>query len=155
MKSDIMVKALRERTARSITTGLHNGKSKDTSLELRFERFLKLAGIGFGKQFVVTTDRGPFTFDFIIPDRNMLVEIDGEYWHRKSLEVCNRDRLKETLAESMGFIVARISDMAWEPEIIDCDPEIINRASDIILESRKSAILQRSRERPIDLDTIS
>jgi uncharacterized protein (DUF1919 family) len=46
------------------------------------------------------------------------LEVDGEYWHRKSFEQFNRDKLKERLAIEHGYLFVRISDKDWVPNII-------------------------------------
>jgi very-short-patch-repair endonuclease len=73
----------------------------------------------------------------------MLVEVDGEYWHCKNLEVWNRDKLKERLATELGYTVARISDKVWNPEIIHLPVETIKVLNEAILEQRYQKIMAR------------
>jgi very-short-patch-repair endonuclease len=123
------VAAMRRRIARLIKEGNHNRKSSNTKPELKMKAFLEEQGISFEQQFIVNTERGAWTFDFYLPEKNMLVEIDSQYYHTKSFEVANRDRMKEELASGMGYIVARVSDKAWTPEIIFEDVSIVQTAS--------------------------
>ncbi len=64
-------------------------------------------------------------FDFYIPDKNILVEVDGTYWHgyNKTLNEMNdvqkkvyyNDRRKDTLARGLGYTLIRV----WEHELDD------------------------------------
>jgi hypothetical protein len=49
-------------------------------------------------------------FDFYIPELHLLVEIDGEYWHTKTLNQINRDNIKQNNAMLTNFSFVRISD---------------------------------------------
>jgi very-short-patch-repair endonuclease len=51
--------------------------SKDTSPERAFESFLKVLELKYIKQF---RTQG-YICDFYLPDYNVVVEIDGDYWH--------------------------------------------------------------------------
>jgi very-short-patch-repair endonuclease len=143
MSSPEAQKRMRDRTAALIQQGNHNGKSKDTGIELDLKEYLDGAGLAYEHQFVVDTRKGAFTFDFFITSLHLLVEVDGEYWHAKSLEVWNRDKLKQRLASELGFTVARISDQDWHPEIIHESQDTIKASSDAILERRRQRIMAR------------
>lgn len=64
-------------------------------------------------------------FDFYIPDKNLIFEIDGNYWHGygKTYEEMNdiqkrtykNDRKKDVLAKGLGYGLIRI----WEHELND------------------------------------
>ncbi len=64
-------------------------------------------------------------FDFYIPDKNILFEVDGSYWHgyNKTLTEMNdvqkkiyyNDRKKTTLAKGLGYELIRV----WEHELDD------------------------------------
>jgi len=64
-------------------------------------------------------------FDFFIPEKNILVEIDGNYWHGhgKSIQEMNEiqlkafhnDKKKDGIAKTAGFQLIRI----WEHELDD------------------------------------
>jgi very-short-patch-repair endonuclease len=51
-------------------------------------------------------------FDFYIPELNMLVEVDGEYWHKNRTEV---DTAKMKYALENGYDFVRISDRKRTP----------------------------------------
>src|SRR4051812_24127526 len=129
MSSPEMLIALRNRIAKNIKNGNHNGKSSDTKPERAMKAFLDDHKIIYEHQYVLETNRGSWTFDFFLPEKNMFVEVDSQYYHTKSFEVANRDQMKERLATDMGYIVARVSDKNWHPEIIFQSLENIQLAS--------------------------
>jgi very-short-patch-repair endonuclease len=63
-------------------------------------------------------------YDFYIPSKNLLIEIDGVYYHAKDLEIKDmssmqrrivmNDKKKNVIAESNGFALERV----WEDEIL-------------------------------------
>lgn len=69
------------------------------------------------------------SYDFYIHNTNILLEIDGDYWHGKDtaknkfkgyLEVQENDKVKTELAETKGFKVIRF----WESDI-NINPDIL------------------------------
>lgn len=56
-------------------------------------------------------------YDCFIPEKNLIVEFDGDYWHPKTLVECNNtrlkrqwniDRKKERIAREKGFNLVRV-----------------------------------------------
>lgn len=113
-----------------------NGKSSDTSIELAMQEFMKDNNIIFETQHELKTRKGSFIFDFYLPEFNILLETDGEYWHTKTHEQYNRDLVKERLALELGFCFIRISDKDWRPELIFEDEAIIKENNLVIMEKR-------------------
>lgn len=56
---------------------------------------------------------GRFKVDEFIPP-NLIVEVDGEYWHNSSLERIMRDKARQQYLESLNFKVLRF----WSKEIL-------------------------------------
>jgi very-short-patch-repair endonuclease len=80
--------------------------------ELRCKKFLEDNKIIYEHQYILTDDiYGNWAYDFYIEKLNLLVEVDGEYYHRIK-ESFNRDKIKNKLAEKHGFKIIRISDLA-------------------------------------------
>lgn len=102
-------------------------------------KFASAHGIEFEHQFILDTPKGAFTFDFRLAN-DRLVETDGEYWHRKSLEQFTRDRIKEGLAREAGYILVRISDKDWRPEIALASEYEILVHNDAIMAARMEAV---------------
>ena len=98
---------------------------KDTVPERKVEEILKALDIVYEKQFRIQNKY----YDFYIPSKKLLIEVDGVYWHGKYEgkapknidEVRENDRYKNQLAEDYGFKIIRL----WEDELVDCE-EIIN-----------------------------
>lgn len=90
----------------------------------------------FDQQFVIES-KGAWVYDFYIPSLNLLLEVDGEYWH-SSARAINRDKIKEQIARRTGMRFLRISDRDWKPELIhgsDADQIAHNKA---LIENRQS-----------------
>jgi len=62
-------------------------KGFQTSIEKKVEKWLKLIGIKYEKQFRI----GKNFIDFAIPSMNLLIEADGAYWHKKQSIDIKRD----------------------------------------------------------------
>ena len=87
--------------------------------ELEFEKMLNELGIEYRTQEIV----GGKIFDFYIPSENLLVEIDGDYWHGNpeiykrpnKMQNTNRknDRKKTLIAETEGYKISRV----WESDL--------------------------------------
>lgn len=122
----------------SFTKAVKSKQEKYTSsLEIKFQKFLDMNEIRFQHQFII----GRWTYDFFLPDMNMLVEIDGEYWHTKSLEQINKDKIKYHDAIKSGACLCRITDIAWQPDKIFWSKEFLNADSIEIVNSRQVAFI--------------
>lgn len=87
--------------------------------EMEFERLLNELGVPYRTQEVV----GGKIFDFYIPSANLLVEIDGDYWHGNpkiykrpnKMQNTNKknDRKKTLIAENEGYKISRV----WESDL--------------------------------------
>jgi len=99
-------------------------KKKKTFPELEFKAFLEENKILFVFQKDIPWKKGwKKWYDFYLPDSNLLIEIDGTYWHGKG--VCTKDlnkqqwktrandRLKNLIAKKRGYRLLRI----WSDEI--------------------------------------
>ena len=84
----------------------------DTKPELEFAKYLEEAGIGYKKQFVIQfgkigIDRFRHAYDFHILGTNIIVEIDGDYWHSSEVAI-ERDKICDKVADDYGFHVIRV-----------------------------------------------
>lgn len=98
--------------------------TKNTKPELKFKSLLEQSGIEFTFQKSLPWKRGwKKWYDFYIPSLNLLIEVDGVYWHGKGIEDKDldirqkqsreNDILKNTLALERGYNLLRI----WEDDI--------------------------------------
>ena len=103
--------------------------SKTTTPERLVHSILAKMGIVFETEFRIENKY----YDVYIPTLNLLIEIDGKYWHGKDVEFTKKSRMqkraykndlyKDGLATSRGYKLVRV----WEGEItIDKIKELIN-----------------------------
>lgn len=90
-------------------------------LETKFKHFLDSCGIEYYFQYFISND-SVHSYDFKIKGKNLIIELDGDYWHggpgsktfHKNIEQTKiTDKLKTEIALSRGIKVIRI----WESVI--------------------------------------
>ena len=104
-------------------------KRKSNKLETFVSYILDKNNIKYDFQFFLSRNGICKSYDFKIKDSNILLEIDGDYWHGnpklekhfyKIDEVKQNDLFKNKFAEENGYKIIRL----WESDIYN-DPEII------------------------------
>lgn len=105
----------------SIKKNADKMSNKMTAPEKALNKILKELKVKFEPQKIV----GPKIYDFYIPHINLLIEVDGDYWHanpemylesdHNSIQKRNvkNDKFKDTLALGRGFDLIRI----WENDL--------------------------------------
>ncbi len=93
---------------------------KQTKPEREFEKLCKKLKLNFEKQKIV----GGKIFDFYLNDINMLIEVHGNYWHGKDLEMENMNEIqrkstkndwnKEVIAIGLGYKF----EIFWESDLL-------------------------------------
>lgn len=94
--------------------------SRDTKPELQLAELLRISGIKFVKQMSLPR----IYCDFYLPEYNLIVEVDGDYWHanpdhfspddligpkkKSARQIWENDRKKEDRIRSHGYKVMRI-----------------------------------------------
>jgi len=92
---------------------LQHMPKKDTSIEIKIQNFLKKLQIEFFTHKYINIYHG-YQCDILIPSLNLVVECDGNYWHKYPIgNKIDHIRTKELLDK--GFKVLRL----WESEIKD------------------------------------
>lgn len=96
---------------------------KRTTPEIKAAELLTELGIKYREQWHVPYMATWRMFDFYLPELNILLEIDGTYWHAKGvaedkLNATQRknkknDNIKNELAKSKGYTLVRI----WSDDI--------------------------------------
>ncbi len=91
-----------------------------TAPEKSFISILEEIGIAYETQKIV----GGKIYDFFIPSKNILIEVDGNYWHGKDKELKEmsliqkkafyNDIKKNAIAKNNGYEIERV----WEEEIM-------------------------------------
>ena len=99
-------------------------KNKNTSIETKIQNILNINNIKYIKQFEIKYKKTFKVFDFFIPELNLLIEADGDYWHanpmlyKKLTKVqesnVKNDKIKNKLAKKQNFILLRF----WGSDII-------------------------------------
>jgi len=85
---------------------------KDTTIEIKIQNFLKQLKIEFfTHQYMKEIEHG-YQCDILIPSLNLVIECDGDYWHKYPIgrEI---DRIRTSELINNGFKVLRL----WECEI--------------------------------------
>jgi hypothetical protein len=89
----------------------------ETSLEKTARLALEKLGISFKQKYWVNKKgRNPKEYDFYVPEFNLLLEIDGTYWHSLPENILN-DAYKDELALFAGYFLQRISEPVTEDAI--------------------------------------
>lgn len=80
--------------------------------------YLQIKNINFVQEYSVQWLNIKKYYDFYLPSYNTLIEYDGDYWHKNSLEECENDlqinnykndRLKDRIAHELGYKLIRIT----------------------------------------------
>lgn len=101
--------------------GRRNIRTEGTSIERAMASELSKRGIKYDEQFNLEDKFRP---DFYLPKYNIIIECDGDYWHRLP-DVVSRDKRKNAYYKERGYAVFRF----WESEI----NESVEACVDIIL----------------------
>ena len=84
---------------------------KDSSIEIKIQNFLKKLGISFFTHQYINIEHG-YQYDILIPSLNLVVEVDGDYWHKYPIGR-DIDHIRTSELIEKGFKVLRL----WEHEI--------------------------------------
>jgi len=111
-------------------------RTQSPTTEKRVATLLQAAGISYSQQFSILNendedDRKRFVFDFLLPDKKTIIEVNGDYWHANPLiyreddmishpggkvkvkDIWERDKRKIDYATKIGYNVIVI----WEYDI--------------------------------------
>lgn len=96
---------------------------KCTKPEMKVKEILSLNNIEFTQQYFISYENKIYFYDFYLPQYNLLIEVDGSYWHgnpkfyEKLNETQNHaqknDQIKNQIAKEKCFKLIRI----WDSEI--------------------------------------
>lgn len=97
-----------EKRAQARETGINNylnSRKKDTLPERKFYEWALLNKHNIIKQYKIIGSHHPY--DFFLPDKNLLVEIDGTFWHSLPKQKI-RDTAQVEYAVNSGYNIIRI-----------------------------------------------
>ena len=101
---------------------IKSGKVKRSKLEYKFETLLELLEVQYNHSFYIPSIKK--IYDFYLPDYNLLIEVDGDFWHcnpinypeptcrTQEINIIN-DKFKNEWAEENGYKLLRF----WEDDI--------------------------------------
>lgn len=121
-----------------------------SKLEIKFaENFLDKLGVKYIYQFKAPTQR---VYDFYCPDENVIIEVDGDYWHAKDLvyEEMNPtqkknkrvDKQKDHWALINGIPIIRI----WETDINKNPSKVMKLLKDKLSKAKEVKIKEDSKK---------
>jgi len=84
---------------------------KDTTIEVKIQNFLKEMKIEFYTHQYIHIEHG-YQCDISIPSMNLVIECDGDYWHKYPVGT-EMDRIRTREMIEKGYKVLRL----WEHEI--------------------------------------
>ena len=98
---------------------------RDSNIEVKIQNFLKELGIEFfTHQYMKEIEHG-YQCDILIPSMNLVIECDGDYWHKYPIgKEIDHIRTKELLEK--GFKVLRL----WEMDINEMTIDIFKHKLD-------------------------
>lgn len=114
-------------------------KFKNTNIELKCREFLIKHNLRYIPQYELLTKSNAWLYDFYIPSLNLILEIDGEYWHSSRKQI-NRDILKENEALTQGFKFLRISDENLNFNLIFKNKLFMNNHNIQLIQLRKNKL---------------
>lgn len=130
------IEQIRKNVAKRLADPAWEQKQYGTKPEVRLGEWLDQHNLTYAHQHTLNTDIGVFVYDFYVPSMNLLIEVDGEYWHSKSLEQINRDKLKMRKAKEAGLACVRISDKNWCPDVIFSSTQEMDQHNRNLIEKR-------------------
>ncbi len=85
---------------------------KDTKIEVKIQEYLKLLGIDFFTHQHIKEIEHEYQCDILIPSMNLIIECDGDYWHKYPIGL-EKDHIRTKELIEKGFKVLRL----WERDI--------------------------------------
>ena len=107
----------------------------ETKLETKFKSILDFLNIQYIFQYAVNG----YNYDFYIPEKNILIEVDGDQWHcnpalgiepihKSQKHTVEHDKIKNKNAEDNGYQLVRF----WENDIQEKRLECIEKLMEIV-----------------------
>lgn len=124
MKGKFHKEETKEKISKDRIKKLKNGEIKHiyrSKQEIIFEKLIKDK---FNVQLEDSFWLNGKCFDFKVPNKNILIELDNSYWHSK-LEAIENDKYKDKLAKDNNFILYRFRFEKESKLIIDKNKELL------------------------------
>lgn len=101
-------------------------KISNTNIEILMQNELKKNKINFKTQVEILS----YYPDILLTDYNLIIECDGEYWHRNS-KAQERDRKRDERIKNKGYTILRFWGNDIENNMEKCIQEIRNKINEI------------------------
>lgn len=112
-----------------VISTMKQGKGNRSSIEKKMADELSRRRIEFIEQYNIDNK---FVADFYLPNHNLIIECDGDYWHNLA-EVKERDERKNRYYDDNGFSYVRF----WEHEI----NKDVSACVDVIIDKKLTAVV--------------
>lgn len=100
-------------TMRQVVSSNNRNTFKSSAFEVAVSQWLKLNNFHFISQYRISDNTlGTAFFDFFIPELNLVIECDGEYWHKAEKRIKN-DLRKNQILNSAQIKILRLSDLEF------------------------------------------
>jgi len=93
------------RIQRYCSHGCYMKSRLETTIERLMKEFLIKQGIKFEQEYKI----GKYWVDFYVPEMNLCIEVDGNYWHSLEKQV-ERDKRKDDFLRELGYNILRIKE---------------------------------------------
>jgi len=95
-----------DKDKRFCSNSCYKASVPETKIETIVREYLKQLGIlhELQKQF------GRYVCDFVIPEKHIIIETDGDYWHSTRLDIAERDKKRDKYLEGLGYSVVRLTE---------------------------------------------
>jgi len=128
-KNEWLLKSIHSDSAK--IKALHKSGYRTSKLETRIEECLKENNISYTHQFLLKINKTRRFYDFYLPEFNIIIEVNGDYWHanpkvykandiinycfgkKKAKEIWEKDKKKKEFAKIKGYKVIYI----WEKSL--------------------------------------
>ena len=118
---------------------IERNQIRTSKLEDKFETILKELNIEYKRGYYISDSNKNSIFDFRILNKNILIEVDGDWYHcNPNLNIkplyeiqtknINNDLLKNEQAKQHGFVLLRF----WESDINDNPIKVMKKLLEII-----------------------
>lgn len=109
--------------------------AKATNIENQLRYALLRKGINFIEQ----ADIGPWSIDFFLPDHNVVIEADGEFWHN-NMKTRMKDRRKDSWLMAKGYKVFHFEGKQITDDANGCVEKVIKSLQSPIWEVQEENI---------------
>ncbi len=125
----------RKRVEMGVKSHAVNAGIKRTSIEIKMAEELDKRKIEYIEQYNLGDK---FALDFFIPEYNIVIECDGDYWHNLP-DVKKRDKSKNAYIKACGFPLFRFWEREINANVSECVDEVVALIDEINVGKKATA----------------